>query len=34
MRGENRMTTYLMSGTLAEVKALMDSLYAHRKVAR
>ena len=34
VRGENRMTTYLMSGTLAEVTALMDSLYAHREVAR
>jgi hypothetical protein len=34
VRGENRMTTFLMSGTLAEVTALMDSLYAHRRVAR
>ena len=33
-RGENRLTTYLMSGTLREVRALMDSLYAHREVAR
>jgi hypothetical protein len=33
-RGENRMTTFLMSGTLADVRALMDSLYAHREIAR
>jgi len=33
-QGENRLTTYLMSGTLREVQALMDSLYAHREVAR
>jgi hypothetical protein len=34
VRGENRLTTYLMSGTAVEVTALMDSLYAHREVAR